>query len=272
MTGMLRHVSRAVLTVLLVSAPVDHAQTPTAGIDGTVSDDTGGVLPGVTVTAVSTGEPHKVTTDSRGRYWLDELPPGAYRVTAELSGFKSSVAVVVVKAGRLVDCDFMMSVAANSIVTDMPPGGQLLEALRKADVVVHLRVMRVVGPRLSEQSLLTTEHVAAALSLLKGVGRDLVPNGVFHFLQMQAGEWSDNGRTLVGENKPYGAGDELIGLFEQNVDELQEYAGGAFMFRIVDGKVEWPARLRRDFPPGIQDGLPVTAFETAIFKIITAGR
>jgi len=266
------HGARAILLLLLASVAIGHAQTPSAGIDGTVTDDTGGVLPGVTVTAISTGEPHKVTTDARGRYWLEELPPGAYQVAAELAGFKKSVAVVVVKAGRLVECNFMMSVAGNSIVTDTPPGGQLLSALRKADVIVHLRVMRVVGPRLSEQSLLTTEHVAAALSLLKGVGRDLVPNGVFHFLQMQAGEWSDNGRTLVGENKPYAVGDEFIGLFEQNIDELLEYAGGAFMFRVVDGKVQWPAQLRRDFPPGIQDGLPVAAFETAIFKLITAIR
>src|SRR5262245_14485042 len=63
-----------------------------AGIAGVVSDNTGAVLPGVTVTA--TGPALQVpsvvaVTDERGEYRLSPLPIGVYTVVFELSGFQN---------------------------------------------------------------------------------------------------------------------------------------------------------------------------------------
>jgi len=61
-----------------------------ATIAGAVTDNTGGVLPGVTVEAASPALIEKVrtaTTDSSGRYRIENLRPGEYTVTFSLTGF-----------------------------------------------------------------------------------------------------------------------------------------------------------------------------------------
>lgn len=61
-------------------------------LSGTVTDATGAVLPGVTMTLVNvdTGFTRTVVTDSRGRYSLNALPPtGRWTMTAELQGFQT---------------------------------------------------------------------------------------------------------------------------------------------------------------------------------------
>jgi Carboxypeptidase regulatory-like domain len=68
------------------------AQGERASIVGMVEDSSGGVLPGVTVEAVSPAlieQSRSVTTDSAGRYAIVDLRPGTYTVTFTLAGFKS---------------------------------------------------------------------------------------------------------------------------------------------------------------------------------------
>ena len=69
------------------------AQAGTASLRGTVTDDQGGALPGATVTASSsaTGAARTTVTDAGGVYQLLALPPGAYDVKVELSGFRTAV-------------------------------------------------------------------------------------------------------------------------------------------------------------------------------------
>ena len=59
---------------------------------GTVVDQQGGVVPGVTVTAISrqTSQARSTVTDASGFYSLPQLTPGQYDVTAELDGFKKA--------------------------------------------------------------------------------------------------------------------------------------------------------------------------------------
>ena len=69
------------------------AQTTDATILGTVTDQTGAVLPRASITAthLETGQSHKVQTDEGGRYRIPQLPLGEWEVKAELSGFKTVV-------------------------------------------------------------------------------------------------------------------------------------------------------------------------------------
>ena len=62
-----------------------------AVLTGTVTDSTGGVLPGVTVVAVNdaTGNRFEAVTDERGIYRIPARV-GAYTITAELSGFTTA--------------------------------------------------------------------------------------------------------------------------------------------------------------------------------------
>jgi hypothetical protein len=81
-----------VVVLLLLSAAVAAAQTNTSRITGTVFDSTGAVVPGATVTALheSTGIAQTQTTTDAGLYSFASLPLGAYTITVEKSGFKTS--------------------------------------------------------------------------------------------------------------------------------------------------------------------------------------
>jgi hypothetical protein len=82
---------RVLLTATILLLPIAaHAQE--AVVTGTVSDSTGGVLPGVTVTALleATGNTFVAVTDERGAYRLP-VRVGVYRITTELQGFTTIV-------------------------------------------------------------------------------------------------------------------------------------------------------------------------------------
>jgi hypothetical protein len=76
------------LGVLLGPANIAQAQERFGTVTGTLTDPSGGVLPGVTVTLTNlqTGRVTSITTDGSGVYRVD-VDPGRYKVGFELSGF-----------------------------------------------------------------------------------------------------------------------------------------------------------------------------------------
>ena len=74
--------------VLALAATPAFAQTVTGTLQGTVTDKSGGALPGVTITIreMDTGLERVTTTNEKGIYSAPFLPVGRYRVTAELAG------------------------------------------------------------------------------------------------------------------------------------------------------------------------------------------
>jgi hypothetical protein len=113
-----RSIARCLAALLflsaLASAPAG-AQTVTGEIRGTVRDSSGGVLPGVTVTATNTrtGLTRTDTTNSAGTYVLPNLPIGAYTVAAELQSFRKAekTGFELVADGRIT-ADFTMAIGA----------------------------------------------------------------------------------------------------------------------------------------------------------------
>src|SRR5687768_679518 len=82
----------AAACVLSLTSTMAFAQgSTTATIRGTVQDPSGGILPGVAVTATntSTRAAQTAVTDDRGQYFFAGLFPGPYDLKAELSGFKT---------------------------------------------------------------------------------------------------------------------------------------------------------------------------------------
>jgi Carboxypeptidase regulatory-like domain len=78
---------------LVTTAAPAFAQIDRGQIAGFVKDQTGGVIPGATVTAtdVQTRLTRTVVTDQAGYYVFTALAPGAYDVEVELEGFKKWV-------------------------------------------------------------------------------------------------------------------------------------------------------------------------------------
>jgi hypothetical protein len=82
--------SLCLMLLLLAAAVPTSAQDFRGRINGTVTDNTGGVLPGVTVTATSPAliQPQVQVTGEQGDYRFLALPPGVYGLAFELAGFQ----------------------------------------------------------------------------------------------------------------------------------------------------------------------------------------
>ena len=112
----LRFPSCTLLLVAVLSPAAPATAQNTAAFQGTISDNTGGVLPGVTVTLASDallGGQNVVVSAGDGSYRLPNLPPGLYQLRFELPGFQT----VVREAQRLTvgftaEIDVTMAVSA----------------------------------------------------------------------------------------------------------------------------------------------------------------
>jgi hypothetical protein len=106
----------ALLLALALSAPAfAQSQAINGTIEGTIVDDQGAVLPGVTVTVtnVDTGDTRVVVSNESGVYRALLLPLGTYRVAAELPGFrKFEQTGITLTAGRTAVINFTLSVGA----------------------------------------------------------------------------------------------------------------------------------------------------------------
>jgi hypothetical protein len=92
-------------SAILVSATAFAQQT--GSIQGKLTDNSGGVLPGVTVEARSDvlPGPRVTVTDGTGRYQLPQLPPGDYTVTFTLSGMQTATKKVRVQLSETTPAD-----------------------------------------------------------------------------------------------------------------------------------------------------------------------
>ncbi|MFN7941871.1 MAG: TonB-dependent receptor [Thermoanaerobaculia bacterium] len=118
-------VALVALAATLLAALPAGAQT-TGGLLGRVTDEAGGVLPGVTVTvesAVLQGN-RVATTDGQGAFRFSQLTPGTYRLTAELAGFATArQEEVVVSLGRDTSITLALRAATSeeiTVVGDVP--------------------------------------------------------------------------------------------------------------------------------------------------------
>ena len=98
------------LAVILAWPGLGYAQDSV--VNGVVTDSTGGVLPGVTVTAqhIATGNTFVGVTDERGAYRVP-VRVGLFRVTIELPGFSTVMRNVEVLLGQVVTASAQMEAA-----------------------------------------------------------------------------------------------------------------------------------------------------------------
>lgn len=118
----------AALFLLCVTAAARAQSVRSGSISGTITDETGAALPGVTVTV--SGPALQVpeilqTSQARGEYQVLDLPSGTYRVEYDLSGFAKFVrSEIRLTAGFAARVDVVMklaSVAETVIVSGATP-------------------------------------------------------------------------------------------------------------------------------------------------------
>jgi outer membrane receptor protein involved in Fe transport len=98
-----------ILGVLLTAASVP-AQTALATLRGTILDEQGGALPGVTVTVrqVETNTVQTSVTGGEGQYFIPNLRPGRYEVTCELTNFTTHKQPLELRVGQDVTVNVTM--------------------------------------------------------------------------------------------------------------------------------------------------------------------
>ncbi len=106
------------------------AQVDRAGLNGTVTDPSGRVLPQTHITAVqdATGLRRETTSSASGTYDIPELPLGNYTITFEHDGFKSLTFVDVEEViGRTRTLDATLQVSGRNERVEVPASSALMD-------------------------------------------------------------------------------------------------------------------------------------------------
>jgi len=132
-----RFLTAAAAVLLLLPRPVS-AQERFGGLTGTVTDTSGAVLPGTTVTVTNkaSGAVKSVVTSGDGVYNIPDLDPGRYGVVVELSGFaKSEIPEVAITLGKTIKIDTQLKVGDLTEVVQVSAAPQDIDV--RSTLVAH---------------------------------------------------------------------------------------------------------------------------------------
>lgn len=142
------------------------AQETTATVTGTVTDQSGGVLPGVTVSLkhVATGRISDGVTGAGGGYLVSALPIGAYEVTFTLSGFQGrTVRGIVLNVNDRAQVDATLTTGGVS---------EVVEVTGRTLVQTTTAVQNLIDSRQVQELPINNRNFAKLVELAPGVSSD----------------------------------------------------------------------------------------------------
>ena len=168
------------------------AQGALSEVNGTATDQSGAVLPGVTVTLTeeTTGLARTVVTNEAGRWVLPALQPGRYTIKAELSGFQTqNRAGVVVNVGQAITINLALPVGGLTDQVTVTGEAPLVEVTR-SDVGTNITGQNIEAlPTAGRQQY-------ALLQLVPGLTPTLAA-GSFEGAQYSAGGQSTSNNVFM---------------------------------------------------------------------------
>jgi outer membrane receptor protein involved in Fe transport len=223
----------------LPSPVLAQAQAAGGAIEGTVTDQSGGVLPGVTVSIrnTATGVTRETTTDATGLYRAPLLPIGPYEVTASLAGFSTTKRPnLALSIGQTLTVDVSMQVSGAQEEVTVTAEAPLIEPARthQATTVGAVAVANLpVNGRNFIDFALTTPGVTRDTR-----GGDISFGGLRGVLNSLVIDGADNNNTFFGQTlgrtgsgrAPYQFSQDAVAEFQVNRNAYSaEYgrAGGA---------------------------------------------
>jgi hypothetical protein len=167
-----------------------HAQSNSGSISGVVTDPSGAVVPGVTVTVENpvSGYLRESKTDGSGHFQFSNLPFNPYHVQAAAPSLGSAVQDIDVRSAVPANVHFTLQVAGTSTTVTVEGGADLLED----DSTFHTDVDRGLFQRLPLESQSSSLSSLVTLSS-PGVAAD--SNGLFHGL----GDHASNSFSVDGQ-------------------------------------------------------------------------
>lgn len=163
MNRWLKHAT-VLLALAVFSAPAAAQIGGAANIAGVVTDDSGGALPGVTVTITNTanGRAQTLVTNEEGRYRAVALQPGPYEVSAELQGFATVRRGLTLVVGADATLDLTLGVAALAETITVVGEAPLVEATRSQPASVITGSQLEALPVLSRNFLVLAQLLPGA--------------------------------------------------------------------------------------------------------------
>lgn len=122
----------AAALVLQVSTPI-QAQVNTAELSGQVLDPSGAAVPGAKITMenLATAATRSLETDADGRYHFVGLPPGAYKLTVEATGFAKVVnSELKLTIGQLAEFNVTLQIQAGTTIVTITEAAPVIETHR----------------------------------------------------------------------------------------------------------------------------------------------
>jgi hypothetical protein len=209
-------------------AAASQTQITTGVIQGTVTDATGALLPGVNVEArnASTNLTRTVTTGPDGRFVLLQLPPGPYAVTFSLAGFATVVQEGIdLTVGESVLLPVTMKIGGVAETVTVTTGGSVVETTRTAaaTTINTLTVEHIPNLGRKFEDLLT---LTPGVSVVQGPDGDEITfagqRGVFNNISLDGGDYNNG---FFGEQA--GGQRVAVDITLEAVKEFQVIATGA---------------------------------------------
>ena len=145
------------------------AQAPTGTIEGTATDESGAVMPGVTITLVQKGTGATRTEQTRpdGTYSFAALQAGEYEVRGEHAGFRTLVRPATVETGETTTVNLNMQVGATKDVVTIEAAAPQIEYEQNAVEGVVTR-QQIQGLPLNGRSFLNLAALEPGVSVSIG--------------------------------------------------------------------------------------------------------
>ena len=164
-----------VLTLMVIAAvmaPSLMAQSLVTGdITGTVTDPSGAVVSGATVTLKSdaNGSTRNTTSGSNGTYRFPLLSPGSYTVTVTASGFSKAQSTAQVNVGQASIADIKMAVGSSSQTVEVTGAAPLVNA-ENADLSTNFDQNMIANSPNGGNDITYVAQTAPGVTMNTGMG------------------------------------------------------------------------------------------------------
>src|SRR5215475_6384031 len=112
----------------ILSLSIVSSQSGQSGmITGTVKDPNGAVVTGaqVTVRSEATGETRDAVTDNQGRFKVEGLASGSYKITINRDGFKTVERAVSIETGKTATVEIKLEITETRAEVTVPTKGSI---------------------------------------------------------------------------------------------------------------------------------------------------
>ena len=243
--GALRRIALLLIAAILVTAA--YAQPSSGIIKGTLTDDSGAVIPAASVTLSGGGSGSTVQSQMDGVYTFNGIAPGTYTVSVSIPGFTPFSRPVTVTAGNIAQVPVHLSVRmekqevtvageAGTTITVQPDDNQTALVMKGTDL-----------DALPDDP----DDLASALQALAGAGAG--PNGGQIYIDGFSGGQlppKESIREIRINQNPFPSEYDRLGfgrieiLTKPGTDKLR----GAAMFNDGERSFQFPQPVRRNKP------------------------